>query len=142
MEQLLVHYLLLILHVVQGTDIKWTAGDSSGSDAAKAPRSQKYWDEHGIERPDYAKTDAELAAERGDSSQGVQYLYVIAFLLTGVGAFLYFRHARAVPVGTRLGSTEGGPRFLLHILESEEDALEKARKARLERFEANAEKQD
>ena len=43
---------------------------SSDHEAAhNAPRSQKYWDEHGIERPDYAMTDAELIAKRRRQQQ-------------------------------------------------------------------------
>ena len=30
-----------------GTKVKWTAGDNSGKHAS-APRSQRYWDEHGL----------------------------------------------------------------------------------------------
>jgi len=49
-----------------GTNIKWIPGnDGKNTPAASAPRSQKYWDEHNIERPDYAKTDEELAQGRG-----------------------------------------------------------------------------
>jgi hypothetical protein len=60
------------------TSIKWTPADDSnggsGGDgkpnAATAPKSQRYWDEHGIERPDYAKTDAEVARERAAKYSG------------------------------------------------------------------------
>jgi hypothetical protein len=52
------------------TNVKWTAGDTNGHAAATAPRSQKYWNDHNIERPDYAKTDAEIAMERGGASGG------------------------------------------------------------------------
>eukprot|EP00804_Cyclotella_cryptica_P017904 CCRYP_001271-RA/>CCRYP_001271-RA protein AED:0.39 eAED:0.39 QI:0/-1/0/1/-1/1/1/0/198 len=61
------------LKPVDGTQVKWSSNENvSPKDRAAhdAPRSQKYWDEHGIERPDYAKTDEEIAAERrqnGDS---------------------------------------------------------------------------
>jgi hypothetical protein len=53
--------------VVQATKVTWTGNDNVLPEqmaAHNAPRSQKYWDEHGIERPDYAKTDKEIAAER------------------------------------------------------------------------------
>jgi hypothetical protein len=52
---------------VEATQVTWTGnGDVSPEHEAahSAPRSQRYWDEHGIKRPDYAKTDAEIAAER------------------------------------------------------------------------------
>lgn len=65
--------------------MKWTQNNNIAQEhraAHNAPRSQKYWDEHGIERPDYAKTDAEIAAERGvASSMGV-------IILRGVGITL------------------------------------------------------
>ena len=53
-----------------GPSVKWQAGDNSGLHAS-APRSQKYWDKHGLggeNRPDYAKTDAEVWAERWGGS--------------------------------------------------------------------------
>jgi len=51
------------LESTNSTKIKWT-GNDSGPEASKVPRSQKYWDENNIQRPDYAKTDAELMQER------------------------------------------------------------------------------
>jgi len=59
--------------VVQATKVTWTGNDNVLPEqmaAHNAPRSQKYWDEHGIERPDYAKTDAEIAAERSQRQTG------------------------------------------------------------------------
>lgn len=59
--------------VVKATKVTWTGNDNvlpEQKAAHDAPRSQKYWDEHGIERPDYAKTDAEIAAERRRSRTG------------------------------------------------------------------------
>jgi len=64
--------------VTSATTIKWTPGSSSSpttSDnndketnfietAATAPRSQRYWDDHNIKRPDYAKTDQEIRMEQ------------------------------------------------------------------------------
>jgi len=50
-----------------GTSIKWTPGTGTTHEdnpAAKAPRSQKYWEEHNIQRPDYAKTDQEVYMEQ------------------------------------------------------------------------------
>ena len=52
---------------MEGTQVKWSANENvspKNKAAHEAPRSQKYWDEHGIVRPDYAKTDAEIAKER------------------------------------------------------------------------------
>lgn len=54
---------------VSGQQIKFTSNENiqeKHKEAHYAPRSQKYWDEHNIERPDYAKTDAEIMAERGE----------------------------------------------------------------------------
>ena len=65
--------MMSLMDIGAATSIKWTPADetkngvNSGSKpnaAATAPKSQRYWDEHGIERPDYAKTDAEVARER------------------------------------------------------------------------------
>jgi hypothetical protein len=51
---------------VGATKVTWKGNEDvppEHADAHNAPRSQRYWDEHGIKRPDYAKTDAEIAAE-------------------------------------------------------------------------------
>mmetsp|Transcript_1996 Transcript_1996/g.4935 ORF Transcript_1996/g.4935 Transcript_1996/m.4935 type:complete len:201 (+) Transcript_1996:136-738(+) len=54
-----------MLHeTASATDIKWTSSSDPNDEAANAPKSQRYWDENNIKRPDYAKTDAEVAAER------------------------------------------------------------------------------
>jgi hypothetical protein len=46
-------------------NVKWTGNnDPNAPEAARVPRSQKYWDDHNIERPDYAKTDAEIYQEK------------------------------------------------------------------------------
>jgi len=67
------------------SQVQWTQNNNIAPEhraAHNAPRSQKYWDEHGIERPDYAKTDAEIAAERGElSGMG-------AIILRGIGITL------------------------------------------------------
>jgi hypothetical protein len=113
------------------TEVKWTASTTAALDAngqrlketaATAPRSQKYWDEHNIERPDYAKTDAELAHEKNERRKGDQSTtnggshknkkikQVFLFLLM-VGALWYFVprvvQQRYFP-GSRLGSASGG----------------------------------
>ena len=69
---LLLLSIIVVLDFCTATSIKWTpaddtpngSGDRGKPNAATAPKSQRYWDEHGIERPDYAKTDAEVARER------------------------------------------------------------------------------
>ena len=57
-------YTLTTPNAVQATNIEWKGTDNQGDPAKEAPKSQKYWDENNIQRPDYAKTDAEIAAER------------------------------------------------------------------------------
>ena len=50
------------------TSMKWTRNKNDpykDTDAANAPRSQKYWDENNIERPDYALTDDEYTKKYG-----------------------------------------------------------------------------
>ena len=58
---------------VGATKVTWRGNEDVSpehADAHNAPRSQRYWDEHGITRPDYAKTDAEIAAERRRRGRG------------------------------------------------------------------------
>jgi len=53
--------------IVEATKVQWQGNDNvppHHEAAHNAPRSQKYWDEHGIERPEYAMTDAEIRAKR------------------------------------------------------------------------------
>jgi hypothetical protein len=97
------------------TNVKWTAGDSNGHAAATAPRSQKYWNDHNIERPDYAKTDAELAMERGGPSDGSSLVHtslvtlLMIMMTVGVlGYRYYFDVWPKLPQGTgghKLGSS-------------------------------------
>eukprot|EP00984_Skeletonema_dohrnii_P018059 scaffold8346_cov121-Skeletonema_dohrnii-CCMP3373.AAC.2 len=77
MKNLLLYYVFMMVVVipsphsvvVNAQQIKFTSNENiqeKHKEAHYAPRSQKYWDEHNIERPDYAKTDAEIMAERGE----------------------------------------------------------------------------
>mmetsp|Transcript_9838 Transcript_9838/g.26851 ORF Transcript_9838/g.26851 Transcript_9838/m.26851 type:complete len:192 (-) Transcript_9838:1148-1723(-) len=75
------------LDEAEATDIRWTPGSGSRDEAATAPKSQKYWDENNIERPDYAKTDAEIAAERGSSSLGLVAFYLVVLFAVCVVLF-------------------------------------------------------
>lgn len=79
---------------VQAIEVQWTQNNNVSPEhqaAHNAPRSQKYWDENGIERPDYAKTDAEIAEERrqknggggGGGGGGLRKWVGVAFLLAG-----------------------------------------------------------
>jgi hypothetical protein len=120
------------------TEVKWTASSSSTTaaaaldangkrpkeTAATAPRSQKYWDEHNIERPDYAKTDAELAQEKygrkgdksttngGSKNKNNNKIKQVCLLLLIAGALGYFvvgpRVLQQHFPGSRLGSASGG----------------------------------
>jgi hypothetical protein len=149
-----VYFCLVSLRTCVATEVKWqaateTAGDPSHP-AHTAPRSQRYWDKHGIERPDYAKNDAELAAENFDGK--TWSLASICFLvssLVGIVAGLWVIQV-GQPLhssGTRLGSTQQQPfsasekilNWLLGFSRGTNcDAIdpdEKARQARLAHFE-------
>lgn len=81
--------------LVTAQQIKFTSNENiqeKHKEAHYAPRSQKYWDENNIERPDYAKTDAEIMAERGErigTSKLVSLAVIsaISFLIFIVYAF-------------------------------------------------------
>mmetsp|Transcript_17372 Transcript_17372/g.32387 ORF Transcript_17372/g.32387 Transcript_17372/m.32387 type:complete len:150 (+) Transcript_17372:175-624(+) len=114
--------LLLLLPLSLSTNIKFTPGDNSGA-AASAPRSQKYWTENNIERPSYAKTDAEVYLERFEFFK--EFLYgllspKLAVGLIGIFLIVYYENNRSNN-SSRLGGTSS----------SSVDA----RDARLKRFE-------
>ena len=110
--------------------MKWIPGAQDDNDAAAtAPKSQKYWDEHNIKRPDYAKTDAEIAMDRGGSSSLVIiWIPILLFVVGFVGYQIYVNRG-----GHRLGSTH----FRLR-----RETEEEARRARLARFENSTRKQE
>jgi hypothetical protein len=147
-----VYLCLVSLRTCVATEVKWQAATETAGDhpAHTAPRSQRYWDKHGIERPDYAKTDAELASKNNDgktwSLAGILFL---VSSLVGIVAGLWVRQA-GQPLqssGTRLGSTQQqqhstSGNMLNWLLGSSQgtnsDAIgpdEKARQARLAHFE-------
>jgi Flp pilus assembly protein TadB len=75
-----------VLCSASNAKVKWTPNENvkvEHKDAHYAPRSQKYWDEHNIERPDYAKTDAEIMAERGERI-GLSKLLAFAWILCAI----------------------------------------------------------
>lgn len=111
------------LRASKATEVKWSAGDHDEKNAAHtAPKSQKYWDEHGIKRPDYAKTDAEIAQERGDSSGGGVLKWLLAIpIVCAAGYHFYLRMG-----GHKLGGTS-------HLFRRTSE--EEARQARLAKFE-------
>lgn len=132
-------FLFIATTTVLATDIKWKGTTNGSRDPAKtAPKSQKYWDENNIERPDYAKTDAEIAAERGESSPSSKNWIGLIIICCGVAAAY---HKSQSAGGSRLGSTSTGtsasPWTMPTGTETAEDR-ERARFARLARFEALA----
>jgi hypothetical protein len=114
--------LLILVTASTATNVKWTGAQYDPKDrAATAPRSQKYWDKHKIKRPDYAKTDAEVRAERGESSidSNKRIWMVLAACGMGYAALCVYQ-----TIGNRLG---GG--------QKQRGTGEEERQARLERFE-------
>ena len=99
---------LVSLQRCAATEVKWQATGDPSHPAHTAPRSQRYWDKHGIERPDYAKTDAELAAERDAKPWSWAGIFFLVSSLVGIVAGLLVRQA-GQPLqssGTRLGSAQ------------------------------------
>ena len=120
---------LLFTELSIGTEVKWTAAKNDNNDAAAtAPKSQKYWDENNIERPDYAKTDAEVLMEQGGGS--IAKVLVILAIVATIGYFVVWPRILHGP-GNRLGSSSGYGLGLSISGRSEEAA----RQARLSRFE-------
>ena len=128
--------------VLASTDVKWTAAEQDPNDAAAtAPRSQRYWDEHGITRPDYAKTDAEIAAERrANGDNGSTYYFSPLFIcglligiLGGLAAGWYVKKYHPVNSGGgRLGTASDGSKkffFSDSANREDEDAIRQARLA-------------
>lgn len=93
------------IEVAEATDVTWTEGENDPKNRAHtAPKSQKYWDEHGIERPDYAKTDAEIAQERGSGGGGSAIKwFILVFILVGAGYYFYLQMG-----GHKLGGSHAG----------------------------------
>ena len=119
--------------MASATDVKWTSASNDGDNedpAATAPKSQKYWDEHNIERPDYAKTDAEMLMERGGG--GLLILKILLFLAVSgaVGFFAIWPRIQHGP-GHTLGSSTGSAFFFPFSSRRSDD---EARQARLSRF--------
>lgn len=134
----------------EAVDVKWTPATSGGEKgtktnketAATAPRSQRYWDEHGIERPDYAKTDLELLRDRsaGSSLSVVAWTFLLSLVVFVV--VVMFRSLRHRWSGNRLGSGEADGsgrmfmsrgRFAGHFPSPSADETRAARLARFER---------
>ena len=139
---------------VSATSIKWT-GNSDKSEAATAPRSQRYWDEHNIERPDYAKTDAEVRSEQiqkeiNDQKGGRWGKIWRKFVVTVIALNIFVRlfGDKFKGQGYQAGETGGlwngiQMKFLQFGNRNVSEEMEvKARQARLARFDADTEAKD
>jgi len=160
----LLRFFLFLLSTAQctATEIRWIPGDDpSDKDPAKtAPKSQKYWDEHNIPKPDYAKTDLEFAEDQG--LPPIRWLPhpVITMLMVGlalglasglyVKLFVIDKSPAVSSSGKRLGSAAASAvdeqasvaQLLSRLVHGESAALpaeERARQARLARFAAGNE---
>lgn len=154
----LILIIVVDIEVVNATDIQWKASKAHNNDkdaAAKAaPKSQRYWDEHNIQRPDYAKTDAEVAAERLQAimpSWMYNHLRIITMILLVTAALVLYYH------NNNSGSGSGGSGHSMNngnmssiqlqfqklnpFKVSPEEEREKARKARLAHFEQQQQQQ-
>ena len=119
------------------------------------PRSQKYWDENNIERPDYAKTDAELLKERmmkggagagagvgagadGSKSDSMGIRKMVVMVLFFVGVWYAMFRVGMGGAGNKLGSSNSKKEPFSFVRPARLGAglslEEKARLARLERF--------
>lgn len=140
-RQLLLLVVLTTLPVVQATQVKWFGNNNNNKDpAATAPRSQRYWDQHNIQRPDYAKTDAELAAERGDelSSSTMGLWILVGLVVAGVVGTKVYQDRQASGGGVRLeGGTSSSSSTLFPKSRNRELSMVEQREARLARFDAD-----
>jgi hypothetical protein len=146
------HIILLVqaaILVVVATEVKWTPNNDGDIDdpAAMAPKSQKYWDEHNIERPDYAKTDAEVMTESIKNATGgnaatsswIKFLVVVVTVSCPIGYFIVWPRFLLHGNGHTLGSSSSGGGGLFSWLSG---GLSKAdptvtRQARLSKFESS-----
>lgn len=121
---------LALLDLNLATEVKWTPTDSSNDPAHTAPRSQRYWDENNIERPDYAKTDAEIMMERGIEGSGVLKFLGFLAVAASIGYFVVLPRIQ-FGAGHKLGFSGSGDLWTTSSSRSEAAA----RQARLSRFE-------
>lgn len=92
--------------MVHGTRVEWIGNhDPNAPEASKVPRSQKYWDKHNIERPDYAKTDAEIMREKllsdKDSTLNAPKLLFVLALFGALWAYIFMRYTNIGRMGER-----------------------------------------
>eukprot|EP00814_Leptocylindrus_danicus_P018013 CAMPEP_0116043494 /NCGR_PEP_ID=MMETSP0321-20121206/26402_1 /TAXON_ID=163516 /ORGANISM="Leptocylindrus danicus var. danicus, Strain B650" /LENGTH=156 /DNA_ID=CAMNT_0003524339 /DNA_START=121 /DNA_END=588 /DNA_ORIENTATION=+ len=126
------------------TNVKWTPNQDDkfkDTDAANAPRSQKYWDEHNIERPDYALSDDEYAEKYGKTTMkslffktagALKWVILIAFAVKLGFPWIQRQYTdllgfKSASIGGRLGGNK------IDVVSTED-----TRRARLARFEAAA----
>mmetsp|Transcript_681 Transcript_681/g.1100 ORF Transcript_681/g.1100 Transcript_681/m.1100 type:complete len:167 (-) Transcript_681:470-970(-) len=131
--------------IIQATNVKWTPNTETNTEAAHtAPRSQKYWDENNIKRPEYGYTDAEIAARQGKTTTTFASFGWVVVVLVLCCYFVHQFMNNNDGASHRLGTNgEDGDNKLLLFLnrfkgeskEVEEARVEEARKARLARFE-------
>mmetsp|Transcript_27693 Transcript_27693/g.41015 ORF Transcript_27693/g.41015 Transcript_27693/m.41015 type:complete len:179 (-) Transcript_27693:1940-2476(-) len=165
---LLILILALAQHPVQVhcTNVKWTGNnDPNAPEAAKVPRSQKYWDDNNIERPDYAKTDAEIYQEKKkdtrsnrsggtgtegtgsyDAGTGTSIVLWIGFFVGMWALIAKFGMKNGLNLGgNRLGSSSSTSGYSQQFMNTfgkkkeergDSSLEEKARQARLARFES------
>ena len=151
--------LLSFLLLCRATSIKWTPADETknrdnkANAAATAPKSQRYWDEHGIERPDYAKTDAEVARERAaqykdgikSATETLGGKLIIGMTIVALSYLYLVRGGKIVAFwdkgSFRLGgsSNQGRSGYASSFASSQTASREEARNARLARFDKKQE---
>lgn len=132
--------LSMTMPVANATQVKWFGNNKKNMDpAATAPRSQRYWDKNNIKRPDYAKTDAELAAERGESpntSPSSTGMWILLGLVVAgfVGNKVYQERQAG---GVRLEGSSASTSNSVFSKRSRELTMVEQREARLARFDAD-----
>mmetsp|Transcript_20666 Transcript_20666/g.26734 ORF Transcript_20666/g.26734 Transcript_20666/m.26734 type:complete len:173 (-) Transcript_20666:195-713(-) len=136
----------------EATTVKWTENSNDpykDMDAANAPRSQKYWNEHNIERPDYALTEEEYAEKYGTKRSltfvgnywisVLKWVGLVGFCVLCVIPWLrqqwYLVEGTVTSYGERLG--DGGSKGIFSVQTSRLSVVD-TRKARLARFEKDA----
>lgn len=136
-------FVALNISLAGASEVRWQGANDVNTDPAHtSPRSQKYWDEHGIERPEYGKTDGEIAQGSPErTSWATAGIVFLVCCIVGVLAGMWLRPEIAAmagtgTAGTRLGSTQqgGGLSSLLSRGSQGDDPEEKARRARLAHF--------
>ena len=152
----MVQLVVLFPCVVMSMDIKWTPNTSNNNneDAATAPRSQKYWDEHNIERPDYAKTDWEIAQEKMKEDPnsvrlfifmsifGLTLLFFTVFSQSNQHAYRLGGNHRTTTTTTTRSNNPTQTKLKMPFQEHKLTSQEALRQARIEMFERSMKQQN